>query len=368
VSTDGFELARAEEMLRGYSARWYDEPLDVLGVELEFDVPLVNPETGADSRTFRRGGKIDVLVRRRDDGRVLVYDAKTSSEDITSGSVFWKRLRLNTQASGYIHAARELGFGEPWGACWDVLGKPSQRPCGVPILEDGAKVVLDAGGMRVRTKDGKKWRETADSAQGFVLQTRPETVDEYRVRVRDAICAEPDRYFARGEVVRLLEEEREAMFDAWQIAANIREGRRLGRWPRNPDSCLRYGQTCAMFEVCTGERSIDDPTRYRRVEHVHEELGARATKLPLLTNSELSTYRACTRLHHYRYDLGVRALDDGDDARFGTLCHRGLEGWWLQKKSGAPEDECLGHALYVMRTPKATPATTTPVTRQEISL
>src|SRR5579863_586579 len=107
MTIDPFELARAEEMLTGYSARWFDEPLEVLAVELEFDVPLVNPETGAASKTFRRGGKLDVLVRRTDDARLLVMDAKTSSEDISAGSFFWKRLILNTQASGYLNAARE---------------------------------------------------------------------------------------------------------------------------------------------------------------------------------------------------------------------------------------------------------------------
>lgn len=368
--TDPFELARAEEMLTGYSARWWDEPLEVLGVELEFDVPLINPETGAASKTFRRGGKLDVLVRRLDDARLLVMDAKTSSEDIGAGSFFWKRLTLNTQASGYLHAARELGFGDPWGACWDVLGKPAQRPSAVPLVdEEGLKIVIDAGGQRVRTKDGKKWRQTADAGEGFVLQTRPETVDEYRTRIREAICDTPDKYFVRGDVVRLLEEEREAMFDVWQTARMIAEGRRLGRHPRNPDSCVRYGSTCSMFGVCTGETTLDDPLRFRRVDNVHEELSSMGAKLPLLTNSELGTYRACARLHHYRYDLGVRALEEADAARFGTLVHRGLEGWWLQKKGGAPEDECLGHALHTMRTPKpALAKTTSPVTREAVSL
>lgn len=369
MTLDPFELARAEEMMRGYSARWWDEPLEVLGVELEFDVPLVEPETGIESLVFRRGGKMDVIVRHLDDGRVIVQDSKTSSEDITAGSTFWRRMRLNTQASGYINAARSLGFGEPWGACWDVLAKPGQRPKQTPIVEDGAKVVLDVNGVRVRTKDGKKWRETADSAQGYDLQYRPETVDEYRERLCQAIIEDPDAYFVRGEVVRLEEEEREAMFDTWQIAHQIIEGRRLGHYPRNPDSCLRYGSICAMLDVCTGDRSIDDPLRYRRTENVHEELSGKKTALPLLTNSELSTYRACARLHHYRYDLGVRAIEDADAARFGTLCHVGLEQWWLGVKQGAPEDECLARAIERMRTPpKPEIAKTSTLTREAVSL
>lgn len=350
MTADPFELARAEELMRGYSARWFDEPLTVLAVEVEFDADLVNPETDAPSRTFRLGGKLDVIVRDAA-GRVLNVEHKTSSEDITQGSFYWKRLRLNGQVSTYMVGARSLGH-EPAETLYDVLGKPGQRPSMVPVLDaDGVKIVHDAAGQRVRTKDGKKWRETADAAQGYVLQVRAETVDEYRLRVRDALCKEPDRFFVRGTVVRLLNEEREAAFDAWQTAANIREGRRLGRHPRNPDSCMRYGSPCPMFEVCTGETSIEDPTKYRRVENVHEELSAGKRSLPLLTNSEMGTYRACARLHHYRYDLGIRAVEDADAARFGTLVHLGLEGWWTGKKLGEDETGCLDRAIQSMRSP-----------------
>ncbi len=364
--TDPFEFARAEEMIFGYSARWFDEPLEVLAVEAEFEGPLTNPETGAASKTFALGGKLDAIVRRGD--RVLVVEHKTSSEDISPGSFYWRRLTLNAQISTYMVGARALGF-EPAGILYDVLGKPAQRPSQVPIVdEDGVKIGVDRTGRRVRTINGKKWRETASTADGFVLQTRPETVAEYRARVREAICAAPDAYFVRGDVVRLLEEERDAAFDAWQTAAAIREGRRLDRFPRNPDACIRYGSTCSYFDVCAGQGSLEDGTRFRRVDNVHEELAPKATRLPLLTNSELSAYRACTRLHHYRYDLGVRALEDAENARFGTLVHRGLEGWWLGRKAGLNERGCIDVALERMLAAPPPVTSTAAPSRMEIAL
>lgn len=159
-----------------------------------------------------------------------------------------------------------------------------------------------------------------------------------------------------------------AAFDAWQTAAAIREGRRLGRWPRNPDACIRYGSTCSYFDVCAGQGSLEDGTRFRQVENVHEELTARATRLPLLTNSELGSYRACTRLHHYRYDLGVRALEDAENARFGTLVHRGLEGWWLGKAAGIPEQGCIERAFERMLARPDLAKTTAPAVRKAIVL
>lgn len=351
MTVDPFEFARAEEMLTGYSARWFEEPLDWLEVEVEADAPLVNPETGAASRTFLLGGKIDAIARHRPTGDVLVVERKTSSEDLSPGSVYWRRLTLNSQLSTYAALARALGY-DPRKILYDVLGKPGIRPSAVPIVEDGAKVVLDAGGARVRTKDGKKWRETADAAQGYVLQTRPETVDEYRVRLRDVIIDKAEELYRRADIVRLADEERDAAWDTWQTAANIREGRNAGRFPRNSDACVRYGSPCTFFPVCVGEASLDDALRYRRAENVHEELSARATRLPLLTNSEMSAHRACARLHHLRYDLGVRAVEDAETQRFGSLVHNGLEAWTLAVKAGAPESECVGRAHEAMRTAK----------------
>lgn len=60
---DPFELVKAQELMRGYHARWANEPFDVLAVEQGFVAPLVNPETNAESRTWQRGGKIDAIVR-----------------------------------------------------------------------------------------------------------------------------------------------------------------------------------------------------------------------------------------------------------------------------------------------------------------
>lgn len=355
--TDPFELARAEQLVIGYSARWYDEPLEYLVVEEEFDGPLVNPDTGAESRTFRLGGKIDAIVRDRRNDRVLIVEHKTSSEDLDAGSVFWRRTRMNQQISTYLVGARALGF-EPWGILYDVLAKPLLRQSQVPLVDaDGLKIVHDATGARVRTKDGKKWRETASSADGYILQTRPETLDEYRSRVTEAIAEDPMRYYVRGDVLRLEAEEREASFDAWQTAANVREGRNANRYPRNPDACVRYGSPCGFFAVCTGESSLEDPTRYQRVDNPHSELSSdRAHRLPLLTVSEMSAARACDRLHHLRYDLGYVSVVDSDAQRFGTLVHLGLEAWSRGMKDRLQESDCVALALEAMRAPpKARP-------------
>lgn len=273
VKCNLFDLARAEAMIMGYDARWSSEAahFEVLGVEERFECDVVNPDTGHASKTWRLGGKLDVRVRDRRDGKVKFIEHKTSSEDVSPGSVYQRRLRMDGQVSVYFDGCEALGT--PAEACiYDVLGKPQQRPSQVPLVDEvGVKIVLDKDGNRVRTARGK-YRETGDKEQGFVLQTREETPDEYRLRIGEAIVANVDRYYARFEVVRLEQELRDSRFDIWAMGRELRENELAKRAQRNPDACERYGRMCPYFDVCCGQASLEDPVRFRLVEDVHPEL------------------------------------------------------------------------------------------------
>ena len=274
VKADPFVLAKAEVMMMGYHARWESDAAyyEVLGVEERFECEVVNPDTGAPSRTWRLGGKLDVRVRDRRDGLVKFIEHKGSSEDISPGSPYWSRLRMDGQVSVYFSGCDALGT--PASACiYDVLGKPQLRPSAtVPVLDElGRKIVVNASGDRVYTGPGKA-RQTADKEQGFVLQVRPETVDEFKRRLVEAITAAPDRYYARSEVVRLEQELKDARFDIWSMGKELRENELAGRAQRNPDACEQYGRMCPFFDACTGTASLEDPARFRRITEVHPEL------------------------------------------------------------------------------------------------
>lgn len=275
-AADEYEAAKVRVLLRGYEARWGGPSDDVVRVEREFRAPLINPETGAASRTYELGGKMDVLLKRK------FVEHKTSSEDIGLGSMYWRRLTLDPQVSTYYAGAKSLGH-EVDGCLYDVIRKPALRPSQVPLKDDsGFKIVLDAAGERVycktQNKGGPKPRETGDAKEGYVLQTRPETPEEFEARLTEEVASSPDKYYQRGEVVRLEADELEAQQDAWQLTRAMREAELTGRHPRNPDSCMRYGRVCPYFDCCTGVASIDDPARFERVDNVHSELSADAAE------------------------------------------------------------------------------------------
>lgn len=251
--SDPFELAKAETLLLGYEARWgEDETLDVLDVEVEFVADLVNPKTRVASKTYRLGGKIDVVARKRSDDTVWLIEHKSSSEDVEAGSAYWKKLRLDSQVSTYFVGARALGY-DVRGCIYDVIKKP--------LIRQGKATPAES---RKYTKDGRLYANQRE---------QDETVKEYTQRLASDIADRPDRYFVRGDIVRLLDEEVSAAADAWMVARMMREADLLGRHPKNVDSCIRFNRECEYFVACAGEASLDDPLRYRRVQSVHEELG-----------------------------------------------------------------------------------------------
>lgn len=253
-----YDFVRIGVLLQGYDARWGDsrDEYEVLTVEHEFYAPLVNPQTGAASRTFELGGKMDVVVRKRSDGLVYVIEHKSTGDDIGAGSYYWTHLQIDSQVSTYVAAGKLMGH-DVAGVVYDVIGKPKLRPSKATPEE-----------LRKYTKRGELYANQ---------RAEDETPDEFRQRLVDHIAENPDRYYRRGDVVRLEADEREAAFDAWQTARAIREAELANSHPRNPDACGQFGRVCEFFGVCTGSASLDDETKFKRVENVHQELsGERA--------------------------------------------------------------------------------------------
>lgn len=283
---------------------------------------------------------------------VYVGEHKTTSLEIGPGSPYWKRLTLDSQVSNYLPGARALGF-EPVGVLYDVVKKVNLRPRLATPVEDRkytqakdrackeckrkapaplphVETVGEGDDAReVQCVDGRIVTDPGGRLHAGMRDT-DETPDEFRARVREDIAANPDKYFQRGIVVRTREEEVEAAADVWAIAEQIRESRRRNRWRRNVDACDSYGSWCSYWPVCSGEASIDDPSRYRDAGE-HEELTAATDgkkRLPILSTSSARAYGSCPRKYFYAYELRRRALADHDALRFGTIFHVGLEVWW----------------------------------------
>lgn len=253
-----------------YDWRWQTMSLDYVAVELPFEIPLINPKTGRKSPLFNVAGKIDAIVRM-EDGRLAVKESKLIGEDISQDSTLWRRMRIDHQVTLYMLAARSMGY-DIQAVLYDVGRKPTISPTDVPILDElGAKIVLDGYGIRVRTEAGK-YRQTGDKEKGYVLQTRPMTVEEWGEKLSADIGDRPDYYFARHEIPRLADDLAEYESELWDIAQQIRDAQKNKRWYRtvNKNTC----QYCPYFEPCSQRVDVSGqlPVGFEFVYDRHPEL------------------------------------------------------------------------------------------------
>jgi len=253
---DELTVATLAALLRGYIDKYTPDIIDEKS----------NPETAFSynlegSRTFTVAGVMDNLARLTD-GRLVIFEHKTTSESIDSESDYWLRLRFNTQLYQYILAARGMGW-DVSVVVYDVVRKPAIEPRLVLVVdESGSKIVLDAQGQRVFKKDGSP-RESADKEKGFVLQSRIETPREFADRLLADTQERPDFYFARREVPILEDELNEFTAQRLTLSRMIlscrqmekRVNKREQAWPRNVTSMQCKG--CFFSSFCLQNISVD---------------------------------------------------------------------------------------------------------------
>lgn len=258
AEVDEFTLNKLLVMLRGYHERWneYVNSLDVLGVEVPYEIPLVNPRTGKKSLTFIIQGKLDAVVR--EDGRLWVVEEKTAGEMLTPESPYWRRLEVDPQCSLYYDAVERTYGEKPAGIMYFVNVKPQQKPLKATPIEN-----------RKYTKATAKEPSRLHANQ----RGEDETPSEYAVRLAKVVSESPERFYQMVRVARLESDIRESQIDVWDTAKAIREAKASGLWLRNPDACIHpFGSTCAFLPVCTHRASLDDVMLYRKAAAQHEEL------------------------------------------------------------------------------------------------
>lgn len=170
-------------------------------------------------------------------GKRVILERKSSSEDISPGSPYWQKVELSdAQVSLYLLAAERLGLGITE-VLYDVLRKPA-----------------------LRLKKG-------------------ETPEAFEQRCLEAISEDPEHYFQRKILTRLEPERAAHVRDVhgtvrlMQVSAYLGDGT-----PRNTGSCWDYGRPCEFFPVCGTGASLDDPELYRAREVSRIRAEARAVE------------------------------------------------------------------------------------------
>lgn len=247
-------------LIRGY-ARHYagDMIVDYIANERKFELPIINPETGRPTPSFRSAGKMDGIARLPD-RRIALVEHKTTSDPIEPGADYWRRLLLDAQLSRYVIAAREEGFAVET-TVYDVTRKPSIRQYKATPLES-----------RKYKKDGIALYANQRECD--------ETPFEFGARLLADIEQRPAFYFARMEVPRLESDLNEFRREQWILQQQIRDADLKSRswgssaYPRNTGACTTPYR-CKYIDICrgmTGDPTQEIPDGFKRAERFHAEL------------------------------------------------------------------------------------------------
>lgn len=274
---------RARVLVAAYCTRYsrLAARCDVLGVEMEFRAPLVNPDTGAAVPEWELAGKIDALIRL-EDGRVAIVEHKTSGRDVSAGSDYRARLTLDAQVGIYFDGADALGYSADL-CLYDILAKPpAERLRATPESDRrytkpksrACKGCKKAHG--VHTEDGitcADGRIVTDPGGVLYADQRAEdeSLDAFEERLLTAVESNPDRFLVQAEIVRTDAERLACRRDVLAVVRAIEISRRTGHSARSAQACFAHGR-CDYLDACMAPASLDDPHRYRRLPTLHPEL------------------------------------------------------------------------------------------------
>lgn len=225
---DKLEVTKATvgAMLGGYFKRFGVWPADSRK-ELQFSIPIINPETGSKSRSFELQGKIDALVQI--EGQYWLVEYKTASQ---INEDYFNRIELDEQVSTYMYAAQKAFNIQIAGIIYRVLKKPSIR------------------------------------------QKKTESLEQFCQRLAQDYIDRPEFYFFEGKFYRSQDDLIQYEKELWAFTKQLLYEHLHGIHCKNASRCTDFGR-CEYMPICLQER--DWELMYEQRE-IHEELDSQPAK------------------------------------------------------------------------------------------
>lgn len=242
----------ASAMMRGYVARYPAEEFEVVAIEKTFEGDIINPATGAASRSFTLAGKVDGIVRIGSEHFLLEH--KTAS---TIDAGYLERLWTDFQITLYAYyVEKSLGI-RIGGVLYNILVKARlQQSAGETETEFEAR----RAALLAKSKTGKS------SAK----RRMPETDDEFQERLAIKY-AEPGMF--HREMLYISREQLDTLrAELWELTQVFLDARRRDVWYQNTSFCFQYGRPCPYFALCRSGGSSNVIENFYERRPAHEEL------------------------------------------------------------------------------------------------
>ena len=293
------DLLTAKAIMQVYHEHWLGRhSYHTTGIEKEITIQL------GDKSLPPLAGRVDIEARDLNTSQDCIIDHKTSSQSLDSQS-YWDALGQDPQVLAYAAAfpTHEI--------IWDVIKKPTIRPRSL------GKAALN------ELKETRSYfvREDVDEVViGEALATGQECPRLFAYRLTAEYRSNPSKYFARRNITP-------SVFAVARFIKGFDQVRRdqaeaihaRDRIYRNGYACTgKYG-ACPFLRVCNGDEQLES-SRFE-------------DKLPTMDGEYLSVsgyndWNTCRQKWAYKYLQRKQAAKRSHALGFGSLLHKGLEGWW----------------------------------------
>jgi len=247
----------------GYRWHYPDSLFEVMGSEIKYDLPVVDPRTNRKMTKSRSVGRVDHLIRIKDSGLYYVLERKSTSQSLTTNR-YWNYLQRNVQTVDYLWATRiyqRLGHLESVGikkddpliegVFYDVWHKPDIAP------------------RRLYKKELAEFEKTGEYCnQPFSSIPDFETPEMYGARLLSDISERPEHYFARREFPISPQQLEKFELKQSKLAKKIRLEEDKDLWVAHEGSC-QTPFTCDFWPLCSQNIEIgpnDIPENFNKRE------------------------------------------------------------------------------------------------------
>ena len=242
----------ATAMMRAYAERYAQDDFEVVALEHVFEGPIVNPATGAASRSFRLAGKVDGIVRI--DGEYFILEHKTASQ---IDSDYLERLWTDFQITLYAHYVEQT-LGIPiTGILYNVLVKARlQQSRGETEEEFEAR----RAELLAKSKTGRTTarRREPESDEDFQRRLAEKYADPAMFH-RERLYLSRDRF----DVLRA---------ELWELTQAFLDARRRGVFYQNTSFCFNYQRPCPYFALCRSNGNPNVVENFYQRAEPNEEL------------------------------------------------------------------------------------------------
>lgn len=239
-------------MMNGYATTYPIEEFDVVFLEKTFEGKIINPATGAPSRSFVLAGKVDGIVCRN--GKFYLLEHKTASQ---MDGDYLEKLWTDFQICLYAHYVEQVFGIKITGIIYNILVKAR--------LQQGR-------GETEAEFEARRAELLAKSKTGKTTATRkmPESDADFQGRLV-AKYAGPGMF--HRETLYISRDQFETLrSDLWELTQQFLDCRRRGVFYQNTSFCFFHHRPCPYFALCRPGGSPNVIENFYEHKPAHEEL------------------------------------------------------------------------------------------------